>query len=113
MDNFKKGDRVSRQKSDYTTSTSAYEVFCSICGEPVESEMTETKKELFKKFNLYSDIEVGQFYHTVCQCEINRQNKEREKANLRARIESMRKRGIADTLSQNMRFENDLGIIQN
>ena len=83
--------------------------YCDVCGEPLESVMTEKSKKVCDILHLYQDVAIGQIYPTTCQCELNRRNEEREQAELRDRIESMRRRGIADTLSQNMRFENDLG----
>lgn len=82
---------------------------CDACGDPLEAVMSEKAKRVCDAMHLHPDIAIGEMYPCACRCEIEKRHQERIKAVLDERIDSMRRRGIADAQSLRMRFENDLG----
>lgn len=82
---------------------------CPQCGEPLEAIMTEQSRKVCDAFHIFTDIAIGEVYPLTCRCESDRREEERRKAETDCRIDTLRKRGIADARTLDMRFENDKG----
>lgn len=82
---------------------------CPVCGEPVQTVLTESSVEMFAAFGI--ERHAGDIISRECRCqraqretEIVRKDQEAAKAR---RLASLREKGITDELCRNMTFAND------
>ena len=85
---------------------------CEVCGENVEQRLTEESAAILNSFG--GSFSAGDIIPHECRCKRElrerRERVEREASFNARKIERLRRKGIADELISEMRFENDRGF---